>query len=454
MNKYNFTLNLNSDNSLTRIIRMVHPNARILEFGCAYGRLTKYLYENMNCQVDIVEIDLEAGKVASQYSKHSCIGTKYGDLEQIFWFEKLKCEKYDFIIFADILEHLKSPEKVLILCQQLLKDEGSIIISVPNLAHNSIIFSLLSNKFFYNETGLLDSTHIHFFTYHSLKDMIEKCGYKTVIEECICKKDTEIPVVYNQFSKSIKRNLCKRELAYAYQFIFKIDKISNNTQNSRNIYLDKIYDYELVCYFKTGVDVSFSENKTYHIKFEPRDINAFVIPLEQYDGLKEIRIDPINTNCIIKIKNIYLYYEDECIEIDIDNTNGEKDSELYYFTTDDPQIYIKLEQNIHYKRLEFEIDFLIYDDENIAKLKSSMISNNRYLENTLHMLQQKEKEISDLKQEFTCSMNKYEELISELSQKILELEESITTEKNILNNYKLNQNKHLIYRILEKIYKI
>jgi cyclopropane fatty-acyl-phospholipid synthase-like methyltransferase len=66
MSKYNFDLDMESNNSNSVILRNIKSNSSVLEIGCAHGRMTKYLKEQLNCEITIVEIDEEAGTEASK----------------------------------------------------------------------------------------------------------------------------------------------------------------------------------------------------------------------------------------------------------------------------------------------------------------------------------------------------------------------------------------------------
>ena len=94
-------------------------------------------------------------------------------MHDLLWYKDIS---FDHIVFADVLEHLRNPLKVLTCAKGLLKDGGTILVSVPNLAHNSVMIDLLNHKFEYRSTGLLDDTHIHFFTKSSLEEMIAEAG--------------------------------------------------------------------------------------------------------------------------------------------------------------------------------------------------------------------------------------------------------------------------------------
>ena len=145
MSNYDFTLDMKTDNSNSLILRNIKPHSLVLEMGPAHGRMTKYLKEQLHCEVYIVEKDEEAGKVASQYATEAIIGDVQGDLEKPWWSANLLDIKFDYIIFADVLEHLHDPKKVLEDAKFLLKDTGSVLLSIPNIAHNAVLIDLLQN---------------------------------------------------------------------------------------------------------------------------------------------------------------------------------------------------------------------------------------------------------------------------------------------------------------------
>jgi hypothetical protein len=86
-------------------------------------------------------------------------------------------------LFADVLEHLRDPAAVLLRCIPALKESGKIIISVPNVANIIVRLSLVFGKFDYTDRGILDRTHLRFFTLRSLKKMMSEvsCGVLRVI---------------------------------------------------------------------------------------------------------------------------------------------------------------------------------------------------------------------------------------------------------------------------------
>lgn len=231
--KYNFELDIYSDNSNSIILRHIQPNSKILEIGSAYGRMTKYLKEELNCDVHIVEVDEESGKAASQWAKESFIGKINGNIESPAVFNSLAAldiKDFDYIICADVLEHLHDPKTVLSNLKSLLKSSGSIWISIPNVAHNAVLIDLWNNKFTYRDVGLLDSTHIKFFTNESLEDMIYSC-HDLKIEN---RHNLKNMVRYTEFNNSyydvpleIHAAMMNREYAEVYQFVWELKWIKS-----------------------------------------------------------------------------------------------------------------------------------------------------------------------------------------------------------------------------------
>lgn len=228
VNKYDFELDLNGDNSNSLIVREITPGSKILEFGPAFGRMTKYLSEAFKCKVTIVEKDSDAGSEAKQYSESYYVGNYWGDIEKYNWSYDLvhSEEKFDYIIWADVLEHLYDPWKALTCARQFLKDDGYMLISVPNISHNSILIELMKDKFEYRDIGLLDNTHIRFFTRSSLTAMVEQAGLeiKKVMDAKNAVEYTEFKNSYNDVPDAVAAFLKEREDGHVYQFVWKLGK--------------------------------------------------------------------------------------------------------------------------------------------------------------------------------------------------------------------------------------
>jgi SAM-dependent methyltransferase len=87
---------------------------------------------------------------------------------------------FDVVLYADVLEHLVNPLGELEKVAQFLAPDGVIIISVPNVAHWSVRFNLLRGRFNYAPTGIMDATHLRWFTSRTLLQLLKRAGFTPV----------------------------------------------------------------------------------------------------------------------------------------------------------------------------------------------------------------------------------------------------------------------------------
>ncbi|MBI5179036.1 MAG: glycosyltransferase [Nitrospinae bacterium] len=159
------------------IIEMVPPTAkRILEIGCAAGETGRALKEaDPRREVVGVEFDRQAAREAEKLLDHVFCA----DIEK---FRIPYPEGYfDCIIYADVLEHLREPSAVITRHKRLLGPEGVMVMSIPNVRHVSVVAQLMEGRWTYQEEGLLDKTHLRFFTLAEVKEMLEQCGMTTLL---------------------------------------------------------------------------------------------------------------------------------------------------------------------------------------------------------------------------------------------------------------------------------
>ena len=95
----------------------------------------------------------------------------------------LEGRRFDRILMVDLLEHVREPDKVAAECLALLKDGGQVIISVPNAANLAMRLMLLAGRFEYSERGILDRTHVRFFTWGSIRRLLKQAGYRIISEQ-------------------------------------------------------------------------------------------------------------------------------------------------------------------------------------------------------------------------------------------------------------------------------
>ena len=161
----------NRNNSHTLMVELVGGTKRVLDVGCATGYLARALAER-GCTVSGVEFDAEAAEEARPHLERLVVG----DLETMDLAEAFGDDRFDVIVFGDVLEHLRDPLPVLRGAKALLADRGSVVASIPNIAHGSVRLALLAGRFDYQDLGLLDTTHVRFFTRSSVEDLFREAG--------------------------------------------------------------------------------------------------------------------------------------------------------------------------------------------------------------------------------------------------------------------------------------
>jgi SAM-dependent methyltransferase len=155
------------------VVGLVHPGSHLLEFGCATGYMSQVLRDRLGATVVGVELNAEAAELADEH----CDRILVGDAEELDLEAELGGERFDAILFADVLEHLRDPAALLRRVRRLVDDGGVVIASIPNVAHASVRLALLSGAFRYREQGLLDEGHLRFFTREGIQDLFEGSGY-------------------------------------------------------------------------------------------------------------------------------------------------------------------------------------------------------------------------------------------------------------------------------------
>ena len=170
--KYDTTVDLSSENdSHTLMVRLVGAQKRVLDVGCASGYLARVLVEH-GCTVSGVEFDAAAAEEARP-TLHQLV---VGDLEQLDLLAEFGPGGFDVVVLGDVLEHLRDPLPVLKGIRPLLAPGGYVVISIPNVAHAAVRLSLLMGRFDYRPLGLLDTTHLRFFTRESLSGLLRDAG--------------------------------------------------------------------------------------------------------------------------------------------------------------------------------------------------------------------------------------------------------------------------------------
>ncbi|MGQ8876872.1 methyltransferase domain-containing protein [Delftia sp. NA_296.1] len=211
------TVDLNERTSLSVLAGHVRAQAHILDLGCGSGALGAFLAEHKQCVCDGVTLSQEEARHAAPFYRHVHVA----DLEDCDLDRLFGDTRYDYIVCADVLEHLRQPERILAACRKRLTSEGRLLISVPNAGYSGLVAELLHGEFRYREEGLLDRTHLRFFTRRSLSRFLAEQGWQVddidTIERAL--PESEFRVAYDSLPPAVARHLLATPDALAYQFI-------------------------------------------------------------------------------------------------------------------------------------------------------------------------------------------------------------------------------------------
>jgi methionine biosynthesis protein MetW len=164
----------------TEVFERLTPQSEILEVGCHTGYFSRFL-ANSGHQVLGLEVNLDAAKAASNQG----VDIISGDVEDPALVASLN-KKFDVLLLMDVIEHLKNPVHVLRNLQQLIKPNGKIIATGPNVAYWAVRKNLFLGKWDYTDSGIMDRTHLHFYTASTWKSLLEEAHY-----EVTCLKPAE-----------------------------------------------------------------------------------------------------------------------------------------------------------------------------------------------------------------------------------------------------------------------
>ena len=169
--RYAHEIDPNGGSAAARLARMVAPGQRVLELGTGPGTVTRILHSKA-CKVTGVEMDPETLAMCAPF----CERTMQANLEDPAWHVSLAGQKFDVVMCADVLEHLRDPRPLLTLLPQFLNDAGCVLMSLPNATHLSVVASLMSGRFPYQTKGLLDNTHLRFFGRDDIDALLRESG--------------------------------------------------------------------------------------------------------------------------------------------------------------------------------------------------------------------------------------------------------------------------------------
>ncbi len=229
MSKYSENMPPDIEGAIGWLIGYIKSNTNFLDVGCSTGYFGDFIKTSKNITVDGVEISEDIVEAKKK-------------LDEVFSFDvdmpwpKLN-KKYDYIYFGDVLGHLKDPSAALIQASNHLKKDGIIFVSIPNIAHVSVRLELLRGSFRYEPTGILDNTHLQYFTKDTFVDTAREAGFgaelvdytendlpKEIVEQYLKKAGLTAAPAFWDITHSIESR------AYQFKFVLRPSKVSTRPQ--------------------------------------------------------------------------------------------------------------------------------------------------------------------------------------------------------------------------------
>ncbi|MGE5835488.1 MAG: methyltransferase domain-containing protein, partial [Acidobacteriota bacterium] len=204
---------LNSPHTLA--VLSTPPGSTVLDVGCGPGVVARALAAR-GCKVWGVEQD--SGRASS--ARNHCVEVLEADVEEINLSEEFAGRSFDLVLFLDVLEHLRDPRAALAGAEAVLAPGGSVLLSVPNVTHGALRLELLSGKFRYRASGLLDRGHLRFFDAVGLDALIRQAGFRAETRLRVMRRldQTEFDVDLAGIPADLRATLESDPDALTYQF--------------------------------------------------------------------------------------------------------------------------------------------------------------------------------------------------------------------------------------------
>ena len=222
------------ENVRNDLIPLIPNDAKcILEVGCASGMTGRELKRRNGAFVAGIELNANAANAA----KDVLDDVVHGNIEKITL--PYSDNSFDCILFADVLEHLINPLSALIKVRRLLKKGGTVVASIPNVQFHGVIHQLIEGNWTYEKEGILDETHLRFFTYKEIEKIFSQAGYS------IQKVEEVLDPQYDKFSlnnntdlnfgrtqiKDLSPEEIKRFFVFQYLVIAEPINVNKNEEN-------------------------------------------------------------------------------------------------------------------------------------------------------------------------------------------------------------------------------
>lgn len=170
-------LSLDPDDAGMKLAHLIAPNSRVLDVGCGTGVITDTIRRQKSASIIGIEPDAERVQRAIARGLDVHLGILSPDFIR-------QHGPFDYIVFADVLEHLPNPAEIVAMARGGLKPGGSVVASIPNVAHWFVRIDLLRGRFDYQDCGIMDATHLRWFTRRTVREFFERLGFQITALNC------------------------------------------------------------------------------------------------------------------------------------------------------------------------------------------------------------------------------------------------------------------------------
>jgi len=228
------------------LLNLVGFNKKVLEIGCSTGSLSRVMQQR-GCQITGVEIDEAMADMARPFCRRMILG----DAEELDWEAVLGGERFDVITFGDVLEHMRAPEVVLRQLRGYLTPTGYVVVSLPNIAHGSVRLSLLLGRFEYDPLGILDESHLRFYTKGTAQQLLISSGFqvkevKAAYEPIPTQLTSEVLSRFSHVGPDWIEDLLSQEDAQAVQYVFRAEPAGRTDLSPRACQVEPVSTLSVV----------------------------------------------------------------------------------------------------------------------------------------------------------------------------------------------------------------
>lgn len=215
---YDYAIDPEGDSTANKVLKYVGHDRHVLELGTASGVMTRAMHER-GCIITGVERVPARAERAAPYCERMLVA----DLETLDFSTTFADTRFDVLVAADVLEHLHDPWSLLEKARHVISTDGYLVISVPNIAHAVITAGLISGRFDYRDKGLLDHSHLRFFTRAGIQDMLLGTGWVPIQWDTyrVAPLQTEFASHWLSLPEPSRQLLQQHPDSDVYQFIVK-----------------------------------------------------------------------------------------------------------------------------------------------------------------------------------------------------------------------------------------